>query len=196
MIDRRRNSGRVGNRTENVHVYQGGFWHCIWQDKCCLPWQAFDSYRATFWENLSSHIIRQWMKSIPVYIWGVLARKLCRKQNNRTSNHWSSGRCETSKDRRCRSWHEKQPSAFRDWAPSLICFNHIWGIVYENWLIHGPNRTEWIRSLTNLFFQFLSSSITDIFSQSIWCFWVQPVQQLLARSLFLYVPQLLSWHAS
>ena len=28
--------------TENVQVYQGCFWHCIWHDECRLSWQTFD----------------------------------------------------------------------------------------------------------------------------------------------------------
>ena len=34
---------------------------------------------------------------------------------------------------------EVPPSVCRDCAPSLILFNQISGIVYEIWLIHGPN---------------------------------------------------------
>ena len=41
------------------------------------------------------------------------------------------------------------------------------GMVYEIWLMHGPDRTEWILYLTNLLFQLLSWSITEIFPS--WC---------------------------
>ena len=40
---------------EIVYVYKGYFWHCIWHDKCCLSWQAFDFIWATFREKLVSH---------------------------------------------------------------------------------------------------------------------------------------------
>ena len=40
---------------ENVYVYQGCFWHCIWYDKCRLSRQAFDFDRGYFREKLVSH---------------------------------------------------------------------------------------------------------------------------------------------
>ena len=65
----------TNNAIENVYVYQGGFWHCIWLSMILSGLRFGKS---------SSPIIGEWMKLIPVYLWGVPARKTWRDQINRT----------------------------------------------------------------------------------------------------------------